>query len=378
MLGHMIMSTAHAIVKQGQIAQQEGGEPAHAAEQEGASSRLLGEKRQPAATSIHTVCPSNGSPYQNYQMRIAYATYKLTLGMPGGERHTGFTRVLHRGSPDELMDEVPTFRANPLQPACDNWCEYPVSDRANAVRQFLEAAQRDSSLIKGEWLYVIESDYVFMKPLELPTPTDLQTDGWGFFFDYIQPTAHPESMRKLYPESAGPIGDVPRTGPAPVLLRRAVWEKLVPEWERLTAVIEADEGMKEELGWVREMHAFSAAVALLRLALSLSHAPAGPFITELPKDSALGAAHAFHYTLCTIYLDPATEQRVWQFDKRFYAHPDNVTQLQPILPPPSFQEGRFKFIEGPPVRAGVHAAIEQMVAQMNRGIATLQPLVPAS
>ncbi len=76
------------------------------------------------------------------------ATYKLTLGMPGGERHTGFTRVLHRGSPDELMDEVPTFRANPLQPACDNWCEYPVSDRANAVRQFLEAAQRDSSLIK--------------------------------------------------------------------------------------------------------------------------------------------------------------------------------------------------------------------------------------
>lgn len=35
-----------------------------------------------------------------------------------------------------------------LQPECDNWCAYPVSDRANAVRQFLEAARADASLIK--------------------------------------------------------------------------------------------------------------------------------------------------------------------------------------------------------------------------------------
>ena len=41
-------------------------------------------------------CVLAGSPYQNYQMRIAYATYKLVLGMPGGERHVGFTRILHR------------------------------------------------------------------------------------------------------------------------------------------------------------------------------------------------------------------------------------------------------------------------------------------
>jgi hypothetical protein len=81
-------------------------------------------------------------------MRIAYATYKLILDMPGGERHVAFTRVLHRGVPDELMGEVPTFRAQPLQPNCDGWCEYPVSDRANAVRQFLQAARADPSLIK--------------------------------------------------------------------------------------------------------------------------------------------------------------------------------------------------------------------------------------
>ena len=54
-------------------------------------------------------------------MRIAYATYQLVLNTPGGERFTGFTRILHRTKPDELMNEIPTFRADPLQPACDDW-----------------------------------------------------------------------------------------------------------------------------------------------------------------------------------------------------------------------------------------------------------------
>jgi hypothetical protein len=58
---------------------------------------------------------------QNYQLRIAYATYKLVQAMPGGERHVGFTRVLHRTKPDPLMGEIKTFRADPLQPKCDDW-----------------------------------------------------------------------------------------------------------------------------------------------------------------------------------------------------------------------------------------------------------------
>jgi hypothetical protein len=44
---------------------------------------------------------------------------------------------------------VPTFRSDPLTPACDTWCEFPVSDRPNAVAQFLAAAQRNASLIQA-------------------------------------------------------------------------------------------------------------------------------------------------------------------------------------------------------------------------------------
>ena len=44
--------------------------------------------------------------------------------------------------------QIPTFRADPLTPQCDTWCEFPVSDRPNAVAQFFKAADADPSMIK--------------------------------------------------------------------------------------------------------------------------------------------------------------------------------------------------------------------------------------
>ena len=235
-------------------------------------------------------------------MRIAFATYNIIRTMPGGDIHVAFTRILHRTKPDELVDEIPTFRADPLQPKCDNWCEYPVSDRANAVRQFFEAAKSDKALIKARWLYMIESDYVFMKPL--PPPPQGAGDGqaWGFPFDYINPRGRPLEMRKLYPESAGPVDDIPNTGPAPVLMTRSDWEKVTPDWERLAAAIEGDEGLKSSLGWVREMYGFSVALALHKIRTDLTPHGKSRFISQLPIDSELGDAHAFHYTQVRLYM----------------------------------------------------------------------------
>lgn len=73
--------------------------------------------------------------------------------------------------------------------------------------------------------------------------------------------------------------------------------QLTPEWERLAALIEADADLKQELGWVREMYGFAAAVALSRIKLELMRGPtSNPFISQLPIDHTLGGAHAFHYT----------------------------------------------------------------------------------
>ncbi len=121
---------------------------------------------------------------------------------PGGEKLVAFTRILHRQKGDVLMGEVrllvcqlqdlcndvisrplcsrgkqsfaqcapqgvtvlpsglvepvgsvgwlqvPTWRANPLTPECDTWCEFPVADRPNAVQQWVNAAKADPSMLQ--------------------------------------------------------------------------------------------------------------------------------------------------------------------------------------------------------------------------------------
>jgi hydroxyproline O-arabinosyltransferase len=104
--------------------------------------------------TVHVLATSNGSPYCNFQSRILHHTFKAAVKQPGGSAMVAFTRILHRTVPDALMGEMTTFRADPLQPKCDGWCEYPVSDRPNAVRQFLDAAKKDPSMIKVGFLFV--------------------------------------------------------------------------------------------------------------------------------------------------------------------------------------------------------------------------------
>lgn len=63
--------------------------------------------------------------------------------------------------------QIPTFRADPLQPACDTWCEFPVADRANAVAQWLAAVLKDPSMLKGAWVLMLETDYVWRMPVQV-------------------------------------------------------------------------------------------------------------------------------------------------------------------------------------------------------------------
>ena len=76
--------------QQGQQQQQQQAAGATAAAAASATAAAGGSA--PPKDSIHTLCTGNGSPYQNYQLRIAYATYQLVQKMPGGERHVAFTR----------------------------------------------------------------------------------------------------------------------------------------------------------------------------------------------------------------------------------------------------------------------------------------------
>ena len=77
---------------------------------------------------------------------------------------------------------------------------------------------------QAPWLLMIETDYVWLKPVAAPL-AESSALSQAFPFGYIQPTAMGIShvMRKMYPEEKGPLTDVPNSGPAPVLMR---WQEL--------------------------------------------------------------------------------------------------------------------------------------------------------
>lgn len=74
---------------------------------------------------------------------------------------------------------------------------------------------------------------------------------------------------------------------------------MAPEWERLTAHIEADPESKERLGWVREMYAFSTAVALKKIDLDIVACPECPLISQ-----ASLALSRLCLNAQLLYLDP--------------------------------------------------------------------------
>jgi hypothetical protein len=100
----------------------------------GTTERAGGAPAAPA-TSVHVVLTSNGNSYMNWQTRVMYATYLAVVKRePGGPLARGaFTRVLHRSTDDELMQEVPTMRFTPAHVNCDVYCAFPVADRAPAL-----------------------------------------------------------------------------------------------------------------------------------------------------------------------------------------------------------------------------------------------------
>ena len=60
-------------------------------------------------------------------------TKRLSAPMPV---QGGFTRVLHSGKPDDLMDEIPTFVVDPLPPEKHNHGSYVVINRPYAFVQW--------------------------------------------------------------------------------------------------------------------------------------------------------------------------------------------------------------------------------------------------
>jgi hypothetical protein len=274
----------------------------------------------------------------NWQTRVMYATWLAARKAAGPEGvMTVFTRVLHRGSDDDLMTEVPTQRFAPARPACDTYCDFPVSDRSVALAQW--ALTPDAA--RCSHVMMVETDYLFVRAVPRHI---LPTDGHavGFHFGYIIPTdaktAH--ITRRFFPESMGPLDAVAQTGNAPQLLTAGDFRRIMPAWVAMQRRIDADADAVREYNWVRDMYGYSFAAAECGIRHHVPLVPFNPLMVQPPADVVLGDAAILHYTWGPIVSRDGTV--LWSFDKRSYAGGQGAAgpvKLERLAIPPEWTPG---------------------------------------
>ena len=147
---------------------------------------------------FHTAVTASDSVYNTWQCRVMYYWFKKVRDEGGDESGMGgFTRILHSGKPDQFMDEIPTFVAQPLPAGMDQG--YIVLNRPWAFVQWLQQAD-----IKEDYILMSEPDHIIVKPIP-----NLARDGLGaaFPFFYIEPKKYETVLRKYFPKEKGPISN---------------------------------------------------------------------------------------------------------------------------------------------------------------------------
>ncbi|XP_065877721.1 hydroxyproline O-arabinosyltransferase NOD3-like isoform X2 [Euphorbia lathyris] len=274
---------------------------------------------------FHVALTATDAPYSQWQCRINYYWYKKMKDMPRSDMGK-FTRILHSGKTDYLVDEIPTFVVDPLPEGLDRG--YIVLNRPWAFVQWLEKAT-----IEEEYILMAEPDHLFVNPLPNLAHGD-NPAGYPFF--YIKPVQNEKIIRKFYPEKYGPVTNVDPIGNSPVIIKKSILEEISPTWVNISLRMKDDPETDKAFGWVLEMYAYAVASALH----GVRHVLRKDFMLQPPWDLEIGKKFIIHYTYgCDYSLEgKLTYGKVgeWRFDKRSYLSgppPKNLT-----LPPPGVPE----------------------------------------
>ncbi|KAG4931340.1 hypothetical protein AAZX31_17G202000 [Glycine max] len=276
---------------------------------------------------FHTAVTASDSVYNTWQCRVMYYWFKKVRDEGGDESGMGgFTRILHSGKPDQFMDEIPTFVAQPLPAGMDQG--YIVLNRPWAFVQWLQQAD-----IKEDYILMSEPDHIIVKPIP-----NLARDGLGaaFPFFYIEPKKYETVLRKYFPKEKGPISNIDPIGNSPVIVGKEFLKKIAPTWMNVSLAMKKDPETDKAFGWVLEMYAYAVASALHGVRNILHK----DFMIQPPWDKEIGKTYIIHYTYGCDYTmkGELTYGKIgeWRFDKRSYdkvAPPKNLT-----LPPPGVPE----------------------------------------
>ncbi|KAL0429169.1 UNVERIFIED_CONTAM: Hydroxyproline O-arabinosyltransferase RDN2 [Sesamum radiatum] len=274
---------------------------------------------------FHVALTATASPYSKWQCRIMYYWYKKRKDLPGSDMGK-FTRILHSGNPDNLMDEIPTVVVDPLPEGLDRG--YVVLNRPWAFVQWLDKVK-----IEEEYILMAEPDHIFLNPLP-----NLVHEGYpaAFPFAYIKPSENVKIIRKFFPEEMGPVTSIDPIGNSPVIIKKDLLEKIAPTWMNVSLKMKNDPETDNTFGWVLEMYAYAVASALH----GVQHSLYRDFMSQPPVDSETGNKFILHYTYSCDYnmKGELTYGKIgeWRFNKRSYLHGPPPRNLS--LPPPGVPE----------------------------------------
>ena len=99
----------------------------------------------------------------HWQARVHYYWYrkiKAQCETKGKCQMGGFTRLLHSGKADDLMDEIPSYVVNPLPPDKQDHKGYVVLNRPYAFAQWTQQVK-----IREKYVIMSEPDHVWLKPM---------------------------------------------------------------------------------------------------------------------------------------------------------------------------------------------------------------------
>ncbi|CAA6667842.1 unnamed protein product [Spirodela intermedia] len=266
--------------------------------------------------AFHVALTATDAPYSRWQCRIMYYWYKKVKAMEGSDMG-GFTRILHSGDSDNLMDEIPTVVVQPLPRGLDRG--YIVLNRPWAFVQWLENAT-----IEEDYILMAEPDHVFVNPLP-----NLAAGGYpaAFPFFYIKPTSMRRSFESIIQW---------REAPCQMSTPSAQLEKIAPTWMNVSLKMKSDPETDKAFGWVLEMYAYAVASALH----GVQHILRKDFMIQPPWDLEVGKSFIIHYTYGCDYnmKGELTYGKIgeWRFDKRSHLQgppPRNIS-----LPPPGVPE----------------------------------------
>ncbi|KAL2322379.1 hypothetical protein Fmac_026758 [Flemingia macrophylla] len=283
-------------------------------------------------SKFHVAVTATDAAYSQWQCRIMYYWYKKVKDMPGSDMGK-FTRIVHSGRQDQLMDEIPTFVVDPLPAGLDRG--YVVMNRPWAFVQWLEKAN-----IEEEYILMAEPDHIFVHPLPNLAYGN-QPAGYSFF--YIKPDKHEKIIRKFYHKENGPITDIDPIGNSPVIIQKSLLEEISPTWVNISLQMKDDPETDETFGWVLEMYAYAVASALH----GIRHILHDNFMLQPPWDLDVGSKFIIHYTYACDYnlKGELTYGKIgeWRFNKRSYLTgppPKNIS-----LPPPGVPQSVVQLVK---------------------------------